>query len=115
MVGVDAPESRGSNRDGGTITKDWLVSVANYLKVDVDGASKQDVVRRILAEFSRPVLEEAYFSTGSTVTLPALHVIEDICVSRGDLSKIDLSRPMAEADFDAMIEMNVAIAELEEE
>ncbi|MAT82644.1 MAG: hypothetical protein CMJ29_13495 [Phycisphaerae bacterium] len=119
---VDPPESRGSRRDGGTITKDWLVSVANFLEVDVDGARKQDVVRRILAKYSMPVLEDVYFSTGSTVTLPALHVIEDIClgkkadsVSSGGFSTMDLSSPISEADFDAMIEMNVAIAELEEE
>ena len=29
-------------------------------------------------------MEGIYFSTGSTVTLPALHAIEDICVSRRD-------------------------------
>ena len=59
------------------------MSCACALDVDTTGVKKQEVVRIILRAYDKSVDEEAYFSTGATVTLHALHAIEEIAENRG--------------------------------
>ena len=78
QIEVDMFEVRENNRGGSTVPKSWLVSVADAIGVDVEGASKQETVRCILRENGMPIYEDEYFSTGSSVQLAALQAIEEV-------------------------------------
>jgi len=80
-LGVEMYEIRDNNRGGSTVPKTWLVEVATKLRIDIDGAQKQEVVRRILRQYNRPIDEKDYFSSGSSVQLSALQVMED-CIEQ---------------------------------
>ena len=69
---------RDNNRGGSTVPKTWLSEVANAINVSIEGAAKQEIVRCILRSFDRPVFDDEYFSTGSSVQLAALQIIEDV-------------------------------------